>query len=119
MKVSLAAWESRRRLHPHPRVTAVAKNTATAAPLALSCNQRARDLKKALKAGAPVIFQFRVNYRGRFEGDFFQRAVYCGTYVSSRDSPRGTRRMTEWGFARGVKKIAPRRSLDSGSLRSG
>jgi hypothetical protein len=39
--------------------------------VALSCNQRARDLQKALKAGAPVIFQFRVNYRGRFWEIFF------------------------------------------------
>src|SRR5713226_3251766 len=35
MKASLAGRELHRRLHPHPRVTAVAKNTATAAPLAL------------------------------------------------------------------------------------
>ena len=32
-------------LHPHPRVTAVAKNTATTAPLALS-RKRARDLQQ-------------------------------------------------------------------------
>jgi hypothetical protein len=45
MKASLAGLESHRRLHPHPRVTAVAKKTATAAPLALS-RKRARDLQK-------------------------------------------------------------------------
>jgi hypothetical protein len=38
MKASLAGRELRRWLHPHPRVTAVAKKTATAAPLALSRN---------------------------------------------------------------------------------
>jgi hypothetical protein len=39
MKASLAEQEVHRWLHPHPRVTAVAKKTATAAPLALSRNQ--------------------------------------------------------------------------------
>src|SRR5712692_1832567 len=39
MKASLARRQLHRRLHPHPRVTAVAKQIATAAPLALSRNQ--------------------------------------------------------------------------------
>jgi len=39
MKASLAGREVHRRLDPHPRVTAVAKKNATAAPLALSRNQ--------------------------------------------------------------------------------
>jgi len=42
-------------VHPHPRVTAVAKKIATAAPLALS-RKRARDLQRAIKIGTADIF---------------------------------------------------------------
>jgi len=38
MKAALAGRELHCWLHPHPRVTAVAKKIATAAPLALSRN---------------------------------------------------------------------------------
>src|SRR5713101_47394 len=73
MKASLAELESHRRLHPHPRVTAVAKKTATAAPLALSrkrarnlrkeavalsYSKRARDLRKALKQAPTASYRF-------------------------------------------------------------
>src|SRR6266851_1569176 len=74
MKGSLAGLESHRRLHPHPRVTAVAKRAqpprrlpspATRArdlqkkALAVFCSKRARDLEGGVEQGEPLHYRAR------------------------------------------------------------
>jgi hypothetical protein len=52
----LRGREVHRRLHRYPRVTLLQKR-ATAAPLALSRTERAKNLEKGVKQGRPLSFQ--------------------------------------------------------------